>query len=84
LYRDNYQAIDVINRFISETVEENRARLQEVSAVYRIMRIQEMLPTLMSAFILRAAQYMVPAIVTYKSQRWFWEFDSPTFPAHTP
>lgn len=75
LYRDNYQAIDEINRFIAEKVKENKTRLQEVSGADRIAQIQEMLSTLIPAFISRASQYMGPAIITYKlieslSQKW--------------
>lgn len=75
LYRENYQAIDEINRFIAGKVEENRKKLQEVSGSDRITQIQEMLPGLMPAFVSRAAQYMGPAIITYKlieslSKKW--------------
>ena len=75
LYRDNYQAINEMNRFIIEKVKGNRTKLQEVSGSDRITQIQEMLPTLMLAFVSRAAQYMGPAIITYKlieslSKKW--------------
>ncbi len=66
LYRDNYQAIDEMNRYIEETVAENRNKLQAVSGADRIAMIQEMLPNLIPAFALRAARYMGPAIITYK------------------
>ncbi len=75
LYRDNYQVIDELNRFIAETVAENRSKLQAVSGVDAIAQIQEILPTLIPAFALRVAQYMGLAIISYKliehlSQRW--------------
>lgn len=75
LYRDNHQAIDMMNRFIADKVEENRAKLQEVSGVGRITQIQEILSTLLPTVFKTVAPYMGPAIITYKlieslSQKW--------------
>ncbi len=80
LYRDNYQAIDNINQFISEIVEKNKNKMQAVPGADKIALIQEMLPTLIPAFASRAAQYMGPAIITYKlierlSQKWLGDAD---------
>jgi len=75
LYRENYQAIDEMNRFIADKVKENRKKLQEVSGLNRITQIQEMLPTLLPTVFPRVAPYMGPAIITYKlierlSKKW--------------
>ncbi|MHB1043549.1 MAG: rifamycin-inactivating phosphotransferase [Eubacteriales bacterium] len=75
LYRENYQAIEKMNRFIADQVKENRKKLQEVSGPDRIAQIQEMLPTLMPMVVATAAQYLPAAILTYKlienlSQKW--------------
>ncbi|AGL00601.1 rifamycin-inactivating phosphotransferase [Desulfoscipio gibsoniae] len=75
LYRDNYQAIDEMNRFIAEQVKENRAKLQEVSGADRIAQIQEMLSTLIPRVVPMVAQYLPTAIITFKlieslSKKW--------------
>jgi len=75
LYRENHRAIDEVNRFISEQVEENRKKLQGVSGPDRITRIQEMLSTLMPEVFSIVPQYMGTAIITYKlidnlSRKW--------------
>ncbi|MFZ5644719.1 MAG: rifamycin-inactivating phosphotransferase [Bacillota bacterium] len=75
LYRDNYQAMNELNRFITEKIRENRIKLQEVSGADRITQIQEMLPTLMPAVVPMVAQYIPAVIITYKliehlSQKW--------------
>lgn len=75
LYRENDQAIDMMNRFIAEKVRENRKLLFEVSGPDRITRIQEMLSSFLPMFIATIAQYMGTAIITYKlidnlSRKW--------------
>jgi len=75
LYRDNYQAIDEMNRFIADRVRDNKNKLQEVAGSDRITQIQEMLSTLLPMVFTTAAQYMGPAIITYKlieslSKKW--------------
>lgn len=75
LYRENDQAIDMMNRFIIEKVEENRKLLLEVSGRDRVTRIQEMLHTMLTMVIARIAQYLPTALITYKlienlSRRW--------------
>ncbi|MCL6479279.1 MAG: phosphoenolpyruvate synthase [Peptococcaceae bacterium] len=75
LYRDNYQAIDEMNRFIAGQVRENQKKLQEVSGADRITRIQEILSTLLPMVFSTAAQYMGSALITYKlieglSKKW--------------
>ncbi|SFG09495.1 pyruvate, water dikinase [Desulfotomaculum arcticum] len=75
LYRENYRAIDEMNRFITEKVNENRAKLQEVSGADRIMQIQERLSVMLPMVFAAVGQYMGAAIITYKlieglSKKW--------------
>ncbi|KJS65986.1 MAG: phosphoenolpyruvate synthase [Peptococcaceae bacterium BICA1-7] len=75
LYRENYQAIEEMNRFIADKVRESNKRLQEVSGPDRITQIQEMLSTLLPIIFSTVVQYMGAAIITYKlieslSQKW--------------
>ncbi len=75
LYRENDQAIDMMNQFITEKVDKNRKLLLEVSGPDRITRIQEMLHTILPMAIAKIAQYLPTAIITYKlienlSRRW--------------
>ncbi|NLI11212.1 MAG: phosphoenolpyruvate synthase, partial [Peptococcaceae bacterium] len=75
LYRENDQAIDMMNRFITEKVGENRKLLQEVSGPERITRIQEMLNSILTMTIVKVAQYLPTALITYKlienlSRKW--------------
>ncbi|MFX4263448.1 phosphoenolpyruvate synthase [Pelotomaculum propionicicum] len=75
LHRENDQAIDMMNRFIAEKVDENRKLLLEVSGSARITRIQEMLNTILSMAVAKVAQYLPTALITYKlienlSRRW--------------
>lgn len=75
LYRETDQAIDMMNRFITEKVDENRKSLLKVSGPDRISRIQEMLHTMLPMVLAKAAQYLPAAIITYKlienlSRKW--------------
>lgn len=75
LYRENDRAIDEINRAISGQIQENRKKLQKASGPPRITQIQEILTTVMPMIISKIAQYMAPAIGSYKlienlSQKW--------------
>ncbi len=75
LYRNNDKAIDEMNRFITNQIQENRQRLQEVSGPARMTQIQNTLSTLMPTVFLKIIQYLGSAIVTYKlieslSQKW--------------
>jgi pyruvate,water dikinase len=75
LYRDNDQAIDMLNRFITEKVDENRKLLLEVSGPDRITKIQEMLNSMLPMVIAKIAQYLPTALITYKlienlSRKW--------------
>lgn len=75
LYRENDQAIDMMNRFIAEKVDENRKLLLEVSGPARITRIQEILQTILTVTVAKVAQYLPAALITYKlienlSRRW--------------
>lgn len=75
VYRENFQAIDEMNRFIADHVTDNRKKLQAVSGADRIARIQEILPSIMPMIFMTAAPYMAPALITYKlienlSQKW--------------
>ncbi|MDD2554485.1 MAG: phosphoenolpyruvate synthase, partial [Desulfotomaculaceae bacterium] len=75
LYRENDQAIDMMNRFIAENVDESRKLLHEVSGSDRITRIQEILHTILAMAVARVAQYLPTALITYKlienlSRRW--------------
>ncbi len=75
LYRDNDQAIDMMNRFITEKVDENRKLLLEVSGPDRITQIQEMLHTMLPMTVAKIAQYLPTALITYKlienlSRKW--------------
>ncbi|HBX23320.1 MAG TPA: phosphoenolpyruvate synthase [Desulfotomaculum sp.] len=80
LYRNNYQAIDELNRFIAAKVTENRKKLEDVSGADRITLIQEMLSTLLPMVFATVVQYMGAAIVTYKlieslPQKWLGDVD---------
>ena len=66
LYRENFPAIDEMDRFITERVKENRIKLQEVSGADRITSIQKMLPTLMPMVFTSVAQHLAAAIISYK------------------
>lgn len=75
VFRENFQAIDEVNRFIVNKVTENKTRLQAVSGPDRITRIQEQLSSLMPMVFLTVAQYMATALITYKlienlSKKW--------------
>lgn len=75
LYRENDRAIDMMDRFIAEKVEENRRLLLEVAGPDRITRIQEMLHTILTITVAKVAQYLPTALITYKlidnlSRRW--------------
>jgi pyruvate,water dikinase len=75
LYRDNNQAIDEMNRFIDDQVQENTKKLQAVFGVERIAQIQKILPTLLPLVFPKAVPYMGAAIITYKlvenlSKKW--------------
>ncbi|KJS13515.1 MAG: phosphoenolpyruvate synthase [Peptococcaceae bacterium BRH_c8a] len=80
LYRNNYQAIDELNRFIAAKVTENRKKLEDVAGADRIALIQEMLSTLLPMVFATVVQYMGAAIVTYKlieslPQKWLGDVD---------
>ncbi|HBC94997.1 MAG TPA: phosphoenolpyruvate synthase [Pelotomaculum sp.] len=75
LYRENNQAIGMMNRFITDQVKENRNKLQEVAGTDKITQIQEMLSSLMPTVIAVIKQYLPVAIITYKlieslSRKW--------------
>jgi pyruvate,water dikinase len=75
LYRENDQAIEMMNRFINEKVDENRKLLSELSGPDRIALIQEMLHTMLPMVIAKIAQYLPAALITYKlienlSRKW--------------
>ncbi len=75
LYSENDQAIDMMNRFIAEKVDENRKLLLEVSGPARITRIREILQTILTVAVAKVAQYLPAALLTYKlienlSRRW--------------
>ena len=80
LYRENYQAIDEMNQFIADQVNENRKKLQDVSGLDIIDQIQELLSTLLPMVFTRVVQYMAAALITYKlieslSQKWLGDAD---------
>lgn len=75
LYRDNNQAINQLNCFIREQVQENKSRLKETSGLERIALIQNMLSGLIPEIIPRIAPYLPAGIGTYfiienLSQKW--------------
>lgn len=75
VYRDNHQAIHTMDRFIADTVAANRAKLEGWAGPDRIVRIQEILSSLMPLVFSTVAQYMAAALITYKligslSERW--------------
>jgi phosphoenolpyruvate synthase/pyruvate phosphate dikinase len=80
LYRDNHQAIDQLNCFIREQVQENRCRLKETSDLDRIVLIQNLLSGLLLEIIPRIAPYLPAGIGTYimienLSQKWLGDND---------
>ena len=75
LYRDNHQAINQLNCFIREQVQENKSRLKETSGLDRIVLIQNILSGLLLEIIPRIAPYLPAGIGTYfiienLSQKW--------------
>lgn len=74
-YREKFQAIDEMNRFISHNVAENRKKLQMASGTEKITAIQEVLSSLLPKVFTTAIPYMAPALITYKlieklSRKW--------------
>ncbi len=75
LYRGHEDVIDSINQYSMDEVRKNRKKLQEVSGVARIERIQEMLAGMLPNLLLKIAPYFGAAFLTYKligrfSQKW--------------
>lgn len=66
LYRNNDQALVEMNRFISDHIEEIRRKIQDLSGVNRIVYIQEMLSSFMSAVFSTGGPFIGAGVLTYK------------------
>lgn len=75
LFREHDHAIAEMNQYISKYVHEARRKLQGVSGADRIIKIQKMLPAVLSTLFPRLGPYLGAAVIAYKlieswSRKW--------------
>ena len=66
LYRNNDQAVDEMNRFITEQIQGINRKIQEHSGAERIQYIQEILSGFMSSVLSTGAPFIGAGVLTYK------------------